>query len=109
MDLTITSSTDETNRSVLHLVGALDLATRSSLLDQARQTISDASTTALVLNMAEIDFIDSTGIGAVVELAGNASDADVDFVLQSLSPRVTRILDLTGLIDAWPVEKLPVE
>jgi anti-anti-sigma factor len=58
----------------------------------------------LVLDLAAVTFIDSTGLGAIVQIAGDAADADLGFVLARPSDRVTRILTASGMRDIWPIE-----
>ena len=104
MDLTITTEVNENGRWLLRLVGALDLESRVNLTALGLDALHADGCTALLLNLAEITFVDSTGIGAMVALAGDAADAGIDFGLQDPAPRVRRILQITGLLDAWPIE-----
>jgi anti-sigma B factor antagonist len=104
MELTITSTNDESARAVLSATGALDLQSRGELLEAARTSLN-GPITALVLDLSAITFIDSSGIGALVQLFGDSADADIPFVIRDPSARVTRILDLTGLLDAWTIER----
>lgn len=106
MQITIDVSTDEFDRSVLVVRGAIDLQTREDLLRVAKQVISDG-TPALVLDFEGVNFIDSTGIGALVEISRDAEDADAGLVLRRPSDRVLRILQLTGLTEAWVLEHDP--
>ena len=103
MNIGIASGTDESGRSVLRVSGAIDVQSRDSLLTAGRAALkSDAP--ALVLDLADVSFLDSTGIGALVELSHDAEDAEVGFALRDPSPRVVRILMMTGLGDTWPTE-----
>lgn len=103
MNIGIDASTDETGRAVLRISGALDIQSRDAMLTAGRAALeSDAP--ALVLDMADVSFMDSTGIGALVELGHDAEDAGSDFAIRDPSPRVVRILQMTGLAQAWPLE-----
>jgi anti-sigma B factor antagonist len=102
VDLDISVDTDAAGRRLIRLTGSLDLQSRDLLLAGAAVTSPD--TRAVVVNMAEVTFIDSSGIGAMVELASDADDAGVSLSLQDPSPRVLRILEITGLLDVWPIE-----
>ena len=104
MDLTITSEQDASSRTVVTAVGAIDLATRGELLDVGRAALNDAAVTGLVLDLAGVSFIDSTGIGVLVELAGDAVDAERSFAIANPSARVSRILEVTGLLGEWRIE-----
>lgn len=103
MDIAIESSTDEAGRAVLAVTGAIDLQTRVKLLDAGHQALT-SSPSRLVLDLDKVTFIDSTGIGALVELGHDASDGGGGLVLRDPSRRVMRILEISGLADAWELE-----
>jgi anti-sigma B factor antagonist len=104
VELTITTQTDLHRRGVVTAVGAIDLATRDLLLTAGQAVLKESVNRGLVLHLAGVTFIDSSGIGAIVELAGDATDAERDFALAEPSDRVVRILQVTGLFDQWPIE-----
>lgn len=108
MNIGIEAGTDEIGRSVLSVSGAIDVQSRESLITAARSVL-DLGAKVLVLDLAEITFMDSTGIGALVELGHDAEDADADFIIRNPSPRVTRILDMTGLSSAWQMEEVAAD
>jgi anti-sigma B factor antagonist len=109
MDIAIESNADGAGRMVLRVTGSIDLQTRSQLLDAGRAAMAKQPS-AVVLDLSGVSFIDSTGIGALVEIghaAADDSDNDNDaggLILRNPSPRVIRILDISGLRDAWPIE-----
>lgn len=104
MDIAIESGTDEDGRLVLVVAGAIDLQTRGQLLQAGRDALSGGPA-VLVLDLDDVTFIDSTGIGALIELGHDASDDDGrGLVIRNPSHRVLRILEMTGLADAWAVE-----
>jgi anti-anti-sigma factor len=45
--------------------------------------------------------MDSTGIGALVELSKVSEHQGRTFDIVAMSPRVRRVLEVTGLQDAW--------
>lgn len=106
MQIAIDVATDEFDRSVLTVRGAIDLQTRDELLRVAKEVLADG-TPAVVLDLGAVGFIDSTGIGALVELSRDAEDVDAGLVLRRPSDRVLRILQLTGLTEAWTLEHDP--
>ena len=101
MNLEINSA-DEKDHRVLRLSGSLDLASRGRLVDAANSELG-AGRKDLVLDLAGIEFIDSSGIGAIVEVARAAEDADAEFALRAPSARVQRTLEIAGLTDVWTV------
>jgi anti-sigma B factor antagonist len=105
MDIVIESSEDEQGRAVLAVTGAIDLQTRGQLVAAGRDALATGPT-ALVLDLDAVTFIDSTGLGVLVELGHNATDGGGALVLRNPSPRVVRILQTSGLHDTWPTESV---
>jgi anti-anti-sigma factor len=84
-------------RSVLRLLGELDLASAPSL-EQELDGLGDRS--SVVVDMRWLEFIDSTGLGVLVKAHQRATESEQEFAI--LSPeegQVRRLLDLTGLRD----------
>ncbi len=100
MDISIEVSTSAEGRVVVTVGGAIDLQTRGELLDAGRAALAGGAN-QLVLDLAGVSFIDSTGIGALVELGHDADDGSASLLLRNPSTRVERILEVTGLSDAW--------
>ena len=103
MEIAIEPGADEQGRAVLAVTGAVDLQTRTELVAAGRKALA-ASPSALVLDLNAVTFIDSTGLGALVELGHDAEDGGGALVIRNPSPRVVRILEISGLPDAWPTE-----
>ena len=80
---------------VLRLSGELDLATDENLLIAFRSVSNDGS--AVILDLSELEFCDSTGIRAFVTIAKEASPRGV--VLRSPRRAVRKVIDLTRLLD----------
>lgn len=95
MELKISRSTDETGRETLVLLGSIDLVTRQSLIDEGLEVLEQGG--PLTLDMGDVDFIDSTGIGALVELARAAEAKGTGVLVSRSSARVTRVLEFSGL------------
>jgi anti-sigma B factor antagonist len=104
MNIGIEATTDERGHALLRVSGAIDVQSREALLTAGRAAF-ESDSPGLVLDLADVTFLDSTGIGALVELGHDAEDADAGFALRDPSPRVVRILAMTGLDDAWPIEE----
>jgi anti-anti-sigma factor len=84
---------------VLRLSGELDLATVEDLLNGFRSASNDGS--EVILDLSELQFIDSTGIRAFVTIAQEASPRSV--VLRSPRRAVRKVIGLTRLEDAAAV------
>lgn len=81
---------------VLRLSGELDLATAEDLLIAFR-SVSDGEGSEVILDLSELEFIDSTGIYAFVTIAKEASPRGV--VLRSPRRPVRKVIDLIRLED----------
>ena len=77
----------------LQLDGELDIASAPEL-SAAIARAFDAGARAVVLNMAGVGFLDSTGVRMLLE-AGSLAGREL--VLMAPSPAVIRVLDLTCL------------
>jgi anti-sigma B factor antagonist len=99
-------ATEEGGRSVLTLTGAVDVESRVPLRAAALKLIDDLPV-GLVLDMSGVTFMDSTGIGALVDVGRSAQDAGISFTIRRPSARVVRTLEAAGLTDVWDVESDP--
>lgn len=89
---------------VVSLCGELDLAnapTAETALEKALQ-----QGRRVVVDMRELEFIDSTGIALLVTALGHGGEAELGFV-PSASQAVNRVFELTGLADRLPLVDAP--
>ena|SRR5947209_6713625 len=103
MDLELSSS-DDGGRAILALTGAVDIESREPLQAQCQRLLGGGPV-ALVLDMSGVTFMDSTGIGALVEVSHAARDSGITFTIRRPSTRVVRILQASGLSGMWDVEE----
>lgn len=95
MELTITLAGSE-----LTPHGSIDLVSRKQFVDTGLEVLREHG--SLTVNMKAVDFMDSVGIGAVIELANAAASQGGSFAVVDPSTPVQRVLAVTGLADAWP-------
>jgi len=91
---------EEDGAHVIALRGELDLAnagTAENALEKALQDDAD-----VIVDMRELEFIDSTGIALLVASLSGDGKSQIRFV-PSASPAVTRVLELTGLAERLPL------
>ena len=84
----------EDDAYVLHLAGDIDLSTAPKL----REAVAGAATvppTPVTLDLANVTFMDSSGLSVLLELA--ASPAPL--VIRSPSDTVRRVVQITGVAD----------
>ena len=96
MELIITSVAEESGL-VLGLVGAVDLVSKGEVLDAGRAALETPDCQTLVLDLSEVSFLDSTGLGALVELRNLAQANNQVVTIRNPSERASRVLAITGL------------
>lgn len=88
---------------VVSLHGEIDL----SSVGAVRAVISDAlahADTSLVIDLSDVTFFDSSGLGLLVTAKDEGAPAGVELVLRAPSPAVQRILELAGTTDWFRIE-----
>lgn len=84
------------------VTGELDQATADKLRASLREAI-EAGTSAVMIDMSDCGFIDSTGLGVIVEAWKELRSRNGDSAALSIccpEPEVRRILEVTGLDQA---------
>ena len=82
---------------VFHFTGQLDAYSEKQFMDYVEDVLK-ASASPAVLDLSKIDFLDSSGLGALVQLAKQCTDAKRSFQLVGNS-RVTQTIKLVRLED----------
>src|SRR3954447_10930513 len=81
------------------LAGELDVAAAFKLEPELERLLAAAGVRALVLDLAAVGFVDSTGLGALLSIKDRATQLGIAFQIASASDSVRRSLDLTGTRD----------
>jgi anti-sigma B factor antagonist len=82
--------------------GELDMAAAFKLESGVDRLLEDDSVEAVTLDLSEVGFVDSAGLGALLALRERAQDRGIALEIAAVSEPVRRLLDLTGLGDALP-------
>jgi anti-anti-sigma factor len=78
------------------LAGEVDVAAAFKFEPELERLLAGAGVRALMLDLAAVGFIDSTGLGALLSIKDRATQLGIAFQIASASESVRRILDLTG-------------
>ncbi|MHB9095299.1 MAG: STAS domain-containing protein [Eubacteriales bacterium] len=92
--LDVQVSTDGKNK-ILRLVGELDIATVDRFkksVDEAREDVS-----GMILDMAKLGFVDSTGVGGLLNVVKSLRKDSVEVKVCNVSAEVYEVFDLLGL------------
>jgi anti-sigma B factor antagonist len=82
---------------VVAVSGELDAHTAPELTAAAAAGLDEPQTQHLVVDLADVTFIDSTGIAALVRLRKRTRDAGKAMRLRNPGPRVVKVLQITAL------------
>ena len=99
MQIETTSSSD---RQVLMVFGEVDLAT-SPDLDVAIIAALESGTESLVIDLTDVTFMDSSGLGVIVRGLKRCREADKDLDLIISNERVLKVFGITGLDQVIPI------
>ena len=89
--------------AVVTVTGEVDVSTCGLLRDGLLRVVTDEDYRGLVVNVAEVDFIDSTGLGVLVGVWHRVSATNFGLALAAPSRRVRDLLDTTGLTKAFSI------
>jgi|SRR5436305_2599264 len=85
------------NRAVLHLAGDLDVATAPQLRACVAAFFERTPGAALVIDLAEVTFVDSTTLGVLVGAIRMSEQTGSSVVIRNQAPSIQRVFELTGL------------
>jgi len=80
---------------VLRVIGELDLVDIEELKSAVRPFLAESR--AVELDMSGLEFIDSSGLGALVQLRSEAHAQGVSLVLRDMRANIHRLFEVTGL------------
>ena len=89
--------------AVVTVTGEVDVSTCGVLRDGLLRVVTDEGYRGLVVNLAGVNFIDSTGFGVLVGVWHRVSATNFSMALAAPSRRARGILDTTGLTKAFSV------
>jgi len=87
--------------TIVRVVGELDLSTHERLGEELKSIASAGS--AIAIDLSSCDFIDSSGIRALLIGREAAEEHGGSLALAAAKPQVVRILDVTGVASALPI------
>jgi anti-sigma B factor antagonist len=87
----------------IHLTGELDLSSAPKLR-QALNELYRNGTDSLILDLSELDFVDSTGLSEFVGALKHCRQRGGDVVLRSPTVTASRVLAICGLDRVFTIE-----
>lgn len=96
----------EQDRVVLRLTGELDLAS-APILERALEGEDVTGAPLVVLDLDGLEFVDSTGLRAILLAHSGSSARGREFAITPGSPQVQRLLSITSVTDHLHVIAAP--
>ena len=101
MDTTLAISVDERAPApVVSVAGELDLTTAPELL-QALTSLVDDGRRYLVVDLARLEFCDSSGLSVLVRVKNRLDEVGGEVALATPTPIVERVLEVSGLAEVF--------
>lgn len=101
LPFSVTIGTPDGNRLEIHLAGELDVTT-SDHLERSAATVIAGGSKLVVLDLADLSFIDSSGVRALVRTRNLLLDGGIELRLRSVRPQVRRVLRVCGVDVLFP-------
>src|ERR1700760_3376242 len=90
---------------VLSVSGEVDVATCGELRAIGEKIVAENGCPGIRVDLGQVTFIDSSGIGALIAIRNFADAASVPVVFANPSPKVTSVLEITRLTDVFTIER----
>ena len=97
MALTIDTVERSAGELLVTATGEVDVSCASELRDAIEAALATEAVQTVAVNLAQVPYIDSTGIGVLVGAAHRAQEAQQRFVVENPQRNVRRVLDLLGI------------
>lgn len=91
----------DSDLTVIRPLGHLDMATAPDLLARVRTATSRRDMRTLVLDFAGVTFMDSTGLGTLVQIRNVCAEHDTQLKLRAVGENVRRVLDMTNMTSVF--------
>jgi len=89
--------------AVVKVTGEVDVSTSSSLRDSLLRVIAGENHHGLVVNLASVSFLDSTGVGVLVGIWHRVCATRDCLAPAAPSRQARRVLETTGLTKLLPI------
>jgi anti-sigma B factor antagonist len=99
MESSILSALADDGTATVTVRGEVDFANADELVRRIRDAVADWSPARVRVDLGDASFIDSTGLGALIEGYRSVTAAEAAFVVVNPTPTFRKVLVVTGLCD----------
>lgn len=97
MALTIETTALDEGGLLVSAVGEVDVSCASELRDAIDAALATDGVASVTVDLSQVPYIDSTGIGVLVGSAHRAAEASCGFAVEGPQRNVRRVLDMLGI------------
>jgi anti-sigma B factor antagonist len=101
MDNSIRSTLADDGTVTVTVLGEIDFSNADEVADGIRDAVAEWSPPAVHVDLRGASFIDSTGLGALIEGYRAATESDIRYLVVNPSPTFRRVLSVTGLSELF--------
>lgn len=84
-------------------IGEIDIHTSPMFKDEVNRII-DKKIINIVINCSSLDYIDSTGLGALIAILKRVKEKNLNLKIINLKPNIYKLFDITGLDKIFNIE-----
>jgi anti-sigma B factor antagonist len=89
---------DEEEGTVVRLRGHINIDSSPALRDRLLARLRGQAPTALTIDLAQVPYIDSSGIATLIEALKIARNRQIAFCMQGLQGRLLHLFEVTGVL-----------
>lgn len=96
MDFAVSAQPSSNGIAVVNVQGEVDVYTAPKLKEEIHNRL-DSGENKVVVDLTNVAYMDSSGLGVLIGALKRAREEGGDLMVASPNPRISRILDVTGL------------
>jgi anti-sigma B factor antagonist len=108
LNLAITVHSPEKTVRIVDLHGEIEIYTSQLLKERMNSIVQDGANT-VVLNLENVEYLDSTGLGVLIGTLKKLKEAGGQLLLAAPGARVMRVLEITGLDKVFDISATVAE
>ena len=106
MEHTVRSAAAEDGTATVTVLGEVDYANADEVSAGIRDAVAEFRPPLLVVDLEGASFVDSTGLGALIEGYHAATEGECRFAVVNPSPAFRRVLSVTGLTELFGLTEI---
>ena len=84
------------------IAGDFDMQATFAVEPALEQALNRPELEALEIDLSQLQFVDSTGIGVLLRVEAEARERGVALSIRPAPPEVQRVFEMSGVLDALP-------